>query len=125
MIVSMVELLPGTNWGRANGHPTPQARNRLRRKELIRPEEPWNWAAVTTAGLACAEVDNIWMRRVALPTVAEPAVTLFWLETSSTSRAQNTKRNANCMKRGVVSVDRYLPNSLLSYESEGCAPRTS
>ena len=25
---------------------------------------------------------------------------------------QNSKRNANCMKRGVVSVERYLPNCL-------------
>ena len=28
-----------------------------------------------------------------------------------TAQPQNTMRRANCMKRGVVRVDRYLPNS--------------
>jgi hypothetical protein len=36
-----------------------------------------------------------------------------------TAQPQNTKRRANCMKRGVVRVDRYLPNSAGSKESEG------
>jgi len=30
--------------------------------------------------------------------------------TSRMPQPQNTKRNANCMKRGVVNVERYLPN---------------
>jgi hypothetical protein len=32
---------------------------------------------------------------------------------------QKAKRSANCMKRGVVSVETYLPNSDASKESEG------
>src|SRR5579872_661564 len=32
---------------------------------------------------------------------------------------QNSKRNANCMKRGVVSVERYLPNCVGSSDNDG------
>lgn len=36
-----------------------------------------------------------------------------------TCQLQNMKRKANCMKRGVVSVERYLPNCDGPYDSEG------
>jgi hypothetical protein len=50
--------------------------------------------------------------------VGHPSEDLRW-------HSQNTKRSANCMKRGVVIVERYLPNCVASWESPGCAPRTS
>lgn len=37
---------------------------------------------------------------------------------------QNAKRKANCMKRGVVSVELYFPNWSGAKPSEGCALRT-
>lgn len=81
-----------------------------------------------TVELRCGDHGRTWlcgsgqpsrMGRVSLPAAAEPAVTLFRLECVSTSTAQNTKRNANCMNRGVVSVDTYLPNWVGSNESDG------
>ncbi len=42
----------------------------------------------------------------------------------SISIAQNENRNANCMNRGVVSVDVYRPNVLGSLDNDGCAVRT-
>ena len=37
---------------------------------------------------------------------------------------QNTKRKANCMKRGVVNVEVYRPKVLGSLDSDGWAVRT-
>ena len=43
----------------------------------------------------------------------------LFLRRLAAPHAQNTNRRANCMKRGVVSVETYLPNSDASKESEG------
>jgi len=42
-----------------------------------------------------------------------------WPGDKPPAQNQKTKRKANCMKRGVVNVPRYLPNWVGSYESEG------
>lgn len=97
------------------------------KRNLCAAEEPSNWSAVTTAGRGCAEVDNINTKDVAgfaWSRLRNPPYT-FRLDSSTTFPAQNTKRNENCMKRGVVMVPRYRPNCAAPKESEGCAPRTS
>lgn len=76
--------------------------------------------ALATLIAACA-----WILRLGFPRLATSTRRGASGAKTFPRELQNTRRRLNCMKRGVVRVEMYFPNSVGSNDSEGCAARTS